>query len=383
MTNPLRLPQREVRPSTKRYTDGESVPAWDVYLDDRLVASEYVALADARMELDFAVWYALFGDASLNEHALITDEAVGLAMQVFNRLFSAEKIQEKALTGRDKIIATGIFSIQPDGSLSVLASSSRGKQVTYTVTSSCTCRDFFTHAHRRGGVCKHIAARMLLILAQQGVGYLKHLRDALDAQSAIVHDHVSTTTAPAADTPDAPPPDDASLAFLRIAAADLAAAMFLAQRANAPIQIEATSGALHLVAGAIDLSIPGLDGDGHCAVRLERAALAALYERLRPAIKNVNSLTIFVANDGSLVIDHQETDFSASAQGIALAIPSLNASTPATQNSTIDGSAADAHIADALQLLFGLLEAHEPEWYQKKHYRIAHDALAASGRLTA
>ena len=32
MTNALRLPQREVRPSTKRYTAGESVPAWDVYL---------------------------------------------------------------------------------------------------------------------------------------------------------------------------------------------------------------------------------------------------------------------------------------------------------------------------------------------------------------
>src|SRR3954451_18428406 len=79
MTNALHLPQREVRPSTKRYADGESVPAWDVYLDDRLVASEYVALADARMELDFAVWYALFGDATLHEPAPITDEALGLA----------------------------------------------------------------------------------------------------------------------------------------------------------------------------------------------------------------------------------------------------------------------------------------------------------------
>jgi hypothetical protein len=304
-------------------------------------------------------------------------------MQVFNRLFSAEKIQEKALTARDKIIATGIYSVQSDGSLSVLASSGRGKQATYTVTSSCTCRDFFTHAHQRGGVCKHIAARMLLMLAQQGVGYLKHLRDALDAQGTSVLDQVTTTTAPAAETPDAPPPDDASLAFLHLGATELAAAMFLAQRANAPIQIEAARGALHLVAGAIDLSIPGLDGDGHCAVRLECAAFAALYEQLRPAIKNVNSLTIFVANDGSLVIDHQETDFSASAQGIALAIPSLNASTPVALNSTIDGSAADAHIADALQLLFGLLEAREPAWYQRKHYRIAHDALAASGRLPA
>jgi hypothetical protein len=266
MTGTFRLPQREVRPSTKRYADGESVPSWDVYLDDRLVASEYVALADARMELDFAVWYALFGDTTLNPSALITDEALGLAMQVFNRLFNAEKIQEKARTARDNIIAAGIFSIQSDGSLSVLASSGRGKQATYTVTSTCTCKDFFTHAHLRGGVCKHIAARMLLMLAQQGVGYLRHLRDALDAQAAIIHGSAPvstalTTTDSADEAPDPPTPaDSASLAFLHLGAADLAAAMFLAQRANAPIQIAAANGALHLSAGAIDLSIPGLDG---------------------------------------------------------------------------------------------------------------------------
>jgi hypothetical protein len=202
MTSPVSLPRPELRSSTKHYADGDSAPAWDVYLDDLLVASEYVALADARMELDFAVWYGLFGDATLNENALITDEALGLAMQVFNRLFSAEKIQEKARTARDKIIAAGIFSIQSDGSLSVLASSSRGKQATYTVTSTCTCKDFFTHAHLRSGVCKHIAARMLLVLSQHGVGYLKHLRDALDAHSAIIQRSAPIATAPTAtDTP--------------------------------------------------------------------------------------------------------------------------------------------------------------------------------------
>jgi hypothetical protein len=384
MTNALSLPQREVRPSTKRYTDGESVPAWDVYLDDRLVASEYVALADARMELDFAVWYALFGDTTLNEHGLITDEAIGLAMQVFNRLFSAEKIQEKARTAREKILAAGIYSVQSDGSLSVLASSSRGKQATYTVTSTCTCKDFFTHAHLRGGVCKHIAARMLLVLSQHGVGYLKHLRDALDAQAATIHGSGPLITAPAADsTPDAPTPDAASLAFLQIGAADLAAAMFLAQRANAPIAIHAENGALRLIAGAIDLSIPGLDGGATCAVRLETDALAALYEQLRPAVKRAGALTIFVATDGSLVFDSQETGFSASAQGTYLPILAPSTSAPESGSVTAGFSSTDTNIADALQLLFGLLEAHEPAWYQKKHYRIAHDALTASGRIAA
>ncbi len=389
MTSAFHFPQREVRPSTKRYADGDSVAAWDVYLDDRLVASEYVALADARMELDFAVWYALFGDATLHEHALITDEALGLAMQVFNRLFSAEKIQEKARTARDKIIAAGIFSVQSDGSLSVLASSSRGKQATYTVTSTCTCKDFFTHAHLRGGVCKHIAARMLLVLAQQGVGYLKHLRDALDAQPAIIHGSAPVATAltstdRADEAPDpSTPADSVSLAFLHMGAADLAAAMFLAQRTNAPIQIEAANGALRLVAGAIDLSIPGLGGDGHCAVRLEADAFAALYEQLRLAVKSAGALTIFVATDGSIVFDSQETGFSASAQGAALPISAPITPASAQPDSTPAASITAIQTADALQLLFWLLEAHEPEWYLKKHYRIAHDALAASGRLAA
>jgi len=388
MTNAGSLPRRELRPSTKRYADGESVPSWDVYLDDRLVASEYVALADARMELDFAVWYALFGDTTLNPSALITDEALGLAMQVFNRLFNAEKIQEKARTARDNIIAAGIFSIQSDGSLSVLASSSRGKQATYTVTSTCTCKDFFTHAHLRGGVCKHIAARMLLMLSQQGVGYLKHLRDALDAQSAIIHHSTPSATAPTAtdtpdEAPDEPTPNAASLAFLQIGAADLAAAMFLAQRANAPIAIHAENGALRLVAGAIDLAIPGLDGGASCAVRLETDAFAALYEQLRPAVKSAGALTIFVATDGSLVFDSQETGFSASAHGTYLPILAPSTSAPESGSVTSGFSSTDTDIADALQLLFGLLEAHEPAWYQKKHYRIAHEALAASGRLAA
>jgi hypothetical protein len=384
MTSSVSFPRRELRSSTKHYADGDSVPAWDVYLDDRLVASEYVALADARMELDFAVWYALFGDTTLNPSALITDEALGLAMQVFNRLFSAEKIQEKVRTARDKIITAGIFSIQSDGSLSVLASSSRGKQATYTVTSTCTCKDFFTHAHLRGGVCKHIAARMLLVLSQHGVGYLKHLRDALDAHAAIIHGSGPIITAPAADsTPDAPTANEAALAFLQIGAADLAAAMFLAQRANAPITIHAENGALHLVAGAIDLSIPGLDGGATCAVRLETDAFAALYEQIRPAVKRAGALTIFVATDGSLVFDSQETGFSASAQGTYLPIRAPSTATSESASITSGFSSTDSDIADALQLLFGLLEAHEPEWYLKKHFRIAHDALAASGRLAA
>ena len=342
MTTLLTLPRRELRPGTKRYADGDSAPAWDVYLDDRLVASEYVALADARMELDFALWYALFGEATLRADALITDEALGLAMQVFNRLFSPEKIQEKARTAREKIIAAGIYAVQPDGTLSVLASSSRGKQSSYAVTSTCTCKDFFTHAHLRGGVCKHIAARMLLVLAQGGVGYLKHLRDALDASPVVIHGIPPATSAPTITQAinDAP-----GLAFLTIGAADLVAALFLAQRGGTPVDIHLNNGALRLLAGAIDLAFPGLDGSDSCSLRLEHEALQALYQELRPVAKHMGALTLFAATDGSLVVDGQDTDFSASAQGTPLPILAPVQSTP--NSPIIDAQAVDSRLARA------------------------------------
>ena len=346
MTTALTIPRRELRPGIKRYADSDSTPAWDVYLDNRLVASEYVTLADARMELDFALWYALFAEAALSPNALIIDEALDLAQQVFHRLFSAEKIQEKALNARDKIIGTGIYSIQSDGSLSVLASSSRGKQSSYTVTSTCTCKDFFTRAHLRGGVCKHIAARMLLVLAQYGVGYLKHLRDALDATPVIIH-----TITPAASAPIVPEAtDDAQhalsgdapgLAFLNIGAADLAAALFLAQRAGTPVEIHVNNGALRLVAGAIDLSLPCLDGSDICSVRLEADALVALYEQLRLAVKSMGMLILFAATDGSVILNSQDSDFSATAQGIALPLPAPKPIAPST-------SVGDIQTVDAL-----------------------------------
>jgi hypothetical protein len=321
MTPSITLPRRELRPGTKRYSDGDNAPAWDVYLDDRQIASEYVALADARMELDFALWYALFGEAALHADALITDEALGLAMQVFNRMFSAEKILDKALTARDKIIGAGIYTIQTDGTLNVLASSGRGTQSNYIVTTTCTCKDFFTHAHRRGGVCKHIAARMLLVLAQYGVGYLKHLRDALDTRPVVIHGLSPITPSPAI----VPTPADApALAYLSIAAADLAAALFLVLRAGTPIDIHLNNGALRLLAGAIDLALAGADGSDSCSVQLTADALSALYQELRPVTRGLSLLTLFAAQDGSLIIDSPDTDFSVTAQGRALALPAAD-----------------------------------------------------------
>lgn len=64
MTTALHIPRKELRPGTTRAEDGTSIPAWDLYLDGRLVASEYLTEVEAQMELDRIAWSTLFGGAA-------------------------------------------------------------------------------------------------------------------------------------------------------------------------------------------------------------------------------------------------------------------------------------------------------------------------------
>lgn len=306
-------------------------PAWDLYLDGELVASGYLSEIAARMELDLAAWYALFGEAQLLSEIPITEEALDLALAVFNRLFTTAKIQEKGRVALEKIIRPEIYTIAIDGSLRVLASSSRGRQASYTVmahrslcddtadnlvgsypvTMTCGCKDFYARAHEHAGVCKHVAARLLLFLAQRGVAALKHLQDALDSEETLLSSIIST------DEPLAT--DEDGMAFVTIAAADLAAALFLTLRTTTPIELRAESGGLHLVGEVIDLKLRCLDGSGTAAVSLEADVMSTLYDQLRPAGRSAGAITIFVeTTSGSVYLCSQDETFSAEARGVPI-----------------------------------------------------------------
>lgn len=399
------VPYKQLRRSPTSDGDGAASLTWDLYLDGQLVASDYASQTEAQMELDLVAWYALFGEASPSPDTSISDEALGLALAVFNRCFTVLTVQEKARTALRTIITPAIYTILADGSLSVLASSGRGKRTsymvtarktahaavdddagaTYQVTMACECRDFWARPHAHGGVCKHVAARLLLFLAQLGVAALKHLRDALDTHEhnaglAVESDRSIDTSGTASD--DATN-EDAS-AFLSIGASDLAAALFLAMRAGTPVELRAEQGALHLIADAIGLTFPGSDGDGSAALHLEHAALTALYEQLLPIARTAGTLHVFVEpSDHVLVIcGHGDGAFTATAAGepSSSAPASTNISTPEpTPTTSIDSAPA----VEALYELFTLLERHEPEWYQRRHSRIAHEALTHVGRLAS
>jgi hypothetical protein len=391
----FRLPHKELRPSSKRYADGDTTPAWDLYLDDELVASEIVSQLEAQMELDLIAWYALFGEAALAADALLTEEALGLALAVFNRLFTTLKVQEKARIALQTIITPGIYTVTTHGELSILASSGKGKTAyavtaqqtpidetgtSYAVTMACECKDFYARAHEHGGVCKHVAARLLLSLAQRGVAFLKHLRDALDTQASSLPTQVSTATLALGAIDNDPLIADApaeagaqTLAFVEIDATDLLAALRLAQRGGTHVTMYAEHGILRLIADTTELTLPGLDGDGAAAVQLDAVACLTLYEQLRPAAKTAGVIAIFIEPaDGQVILDGRgETRFSVVAQGTpVLVAPTTEPSPPAPTT-------------EALFELFTLLEQHEPPWYLKRHYRIACEALQSAGRLTA
>ena len=336
------IPKKALRSAVTGGEVNTTTPAWDLYLDDELVASGYLSEVAARMELDLAAWYALFGEAALLSDIPITDEALDLALAVFNRLFTTEKIQEQGRLALEKIIRAEIYTIAADGSLRVLASSGRGKQASYTVTAhttlhaeqadgdlasyhvtmTCGCKDFYARAHEHGGVCKHVAARLLLFLAQRGVAALKHLRDALGNEETLA---TPSSIAAPADEPLAT--DEDSLAYVSISASELAAALFLTTRATTSTDLRAERGKLRLTAGATDLTLACLEGDGSAGVCLEASALSALYDQLRPTAKSGGAITIFVEPvDGAVYLCSQDETFSAEARGVP--IPTLT--TPLT-----------------------------------------------------
>ena len=337
----ITIPKKALRSATTPCDGDTTRLAWDLYLDGELVASGYDSEITAQMELDLAAWYALFGEAPLLPSTPIIEEALDLALVVFNQLFSTEKIQNKGRLALEKIIRAEIYTVAADGSLHVLASSGHGKQASYTVTAhtslhhdaadgmmrayhvtmACGCKDFYARAHEHGGVCKHVAARLLLFLAQRGVATLKYLRDVLDRERTLPSS--AHSTAAPADEPLATDKD--GMAYVSIFASELAAAFFLLTRATMPADLRAEHGKLRLSAGATDLTLTCLDGSGAAAVSLEADVITTLYDQLRPAARSAGALTIFLEPwDGSVFLCSQDETFSAEARGA----PILTLTTP-------------------------------------------------------
>jgi hypothetical protein len=184
---------------------------WDIYLNRQLVASGYTSELTAQLELDVIAFSAMFGTLHLDPRGAVTDQAVDLAIQLMWQAFQADAVRLRIGRARREIIqttsVTPIYTIQPDGSLRVCASHPRnGQPHAYHVSTTilprsadnhllpercrireaCDCPDFAQRMHQHGGICKHVAAKLILFLAQQGIDALKHLSEALAAMSSCM-----------------------------------------------------------------------------------------------------------------------------------------------------------------------------------------------------
>jgi hypothetical protein len=182
---------------------------WDIYLNRQLVASGYTSELAAQLELDVIAFYAMFGTLHLDPHGIVTDQAVDLAMQLMWQLFQADAVRLRIERARREIIQTStvmpIYTIQSDGSLRVCASHPRnGQPHAYHVATTilphnadnhllpercrireaCACPDFAQRMQQHAGICKHVAAKLILFLAQQGTHALRHLSETLRAMSS-------------------------------------------------------------------------------------------------------------------------------------------------------------------------------------------------------
>lgn len=330
----LALPRTQVVAGAGTHCADDTRPTWDIYLNDMLVASDLESEEAARLELDMVVWYTMFGEALLDADVLPSERALDLALLVFDQIFHAPCVRAKARLARTTIIQPEIYTVNSNGSLSVLASSTRGRKGAprsyairsvapdrhddslargaYHVSLSCECMDFHTRTHDHGGCCKHVAARMLLFLAQQGEDMLRDLLRTFEVAETKSSDHTSDLKQTDREDASASPTD--ALAFVVLHSTELSASLFLALQSGESATLCACEGDLIIQAGRFRLVFPCQDGAGASALTLGHDALRHLYSALRGAASRTHAVTVFLdSSDGSLVLSGDA--FSATSYG--------------------------------------------------------------------
>jgi hypothetical protein len=116
------------------------------------------------------------GEVDFNGEALFP-----LVEKVAHAFFRTDEVRKSLAKGMDLLDQGSEGRWWIDGQTIKVAPASGKSSKSYQVQpSGCTCKDVYVRAARHGGMCKHLALRVLLILAQMGVGKLRHLLDAMD-----------------------------------------------------------------------------------------------------------------------------------------------------------------------------------------------------------
>jgi len=174
------VPRRSIR----RDSDG----LFFIALDGLEMASDFDSAYEARLEVDAACFAQAVGLELRSTQQEFTNKVLDLAMQVAHAFFRADEVRKSLAKGLD-LLRQGPEDKRwfIDGQTIKVMPASGKSSKSYQVRETCTCKDVYIRAHLHGGMCKHMALRVLMILAQMGAGELNHLLDALDdAQQRVI-----------------------------------------------------------------------------------------------------------------------------------------------------------------------------------------------------
>ena len=193
-----------------------------------------------------------------------------------------------AVTQRDRwtVLPDGVLELRGSGSDTYLVSDEdcRIKGRTAKKGRPVLCPSYVFGQGTHGGQCYHTIAREIIRIAQTLA------RQALDADTAL-----APRSLPRGDL-------DSGLAFVTLAADELAAACFLACRAGTPIRFSVKGGDLHIRAGRRSLTLDGQDGAGVGVLDVAAADAATLRDALCPVARQIPSIQVFI--DRELRIIH-------------------------------------------------------------------------------
>lgn len=153
-----------------------------IALDGVEVRTDLPTEGEAQMAADRACFERAVGmDLPSGEVDFFNGEALfPLVEQVAHAFFRTDEVQKSLAKGMDLLRQGSEGRWWLDGQTIKVGPASGKATKAYQVRETCTCKDVYVRAARHGGMCKHLALRVLLILAQMGVAKLRHLLDAMD-----------------------------------------------------------------------------------------------------------------------------------------------------------------------------------------------------------
>jgi hypothetical protein len=329
-----------------------------IALVDGAEVGDFTTPEMAVMEADWAAYYQVFPGQELRADVPLDQEARGRAIKLFKVFFRDETMRKSGETAIEAYLSSETahekWSILADGTLAITptpkrkrkgdpapeqaevpaepylithqqlaereAVSSEPRAANWQVRETCTCPDAAARVWRHSGMCKHVALRVMLVVAQHGLPFLQAVIAALRGTPA------ASPTGPAPISPEitpAPPTaisEAADIARCEPAPAALVPALYCdlpARHLASAVLFIRTVGqgrgaTLFLLDGLLALSVnegestvnlSGLAGQGSGERPLSGTDVEALWQRAQTLSKALKDQPVRLAVDETVQLE--------------------------------------------------------------------------------